>query len=361
MRGSDLIAALQAAGITRGSGVPCSYFGDFFEVAHGKTGFTYVPAPNEGSAVALASSFSLSGQPGFVVLQNSGLGNAINPLTSLCLPYGIPLLIFVSGRAWNKKDEAQHEVMGENLENFLKQCRCDVRVCPKDPVALKAQVLEMASAASSSHRPQAMIIPSGSFDLPTPAFPAGDVRPTRAEVLAVLLGKVRDQVLFSTTGYTSRDLFTLQDRPLNFYMQGSMGHAASLALGVAMEGKPVVVLDGDGACLMHLGALSMIAHARPRRFLHILLNNGTYESTGNQPTTAGNVDFCALARASGYPLAHRVGNLSDAAGWVDRGLAHDGPCLLEFPIRPTAETASPRISQKLSHHDIADRLQKHLR
>lgn len=368
MRGQALLDALASVGATRGSGVPCSYFGDLFDEVERRPTFKYLKAPNEGTAVAAAAGFALAGELPFVVMQNSGLGNAVNPLTSLVAPYRIPLLLFVSGRAWHSNDEPQHRLMGAHLDAFLEQCGARVFPVAASEAALQGVVAEMARVAREECLCAAMVIPKGTFALAkSPAPPAASApsveRLTRDDVLQALAARLSSEhVVVATTGFTSRDLFRICDRERNFYMQGSMGHASAIGLGVALSGHPTVVVDGDGACLMHMGALALVGQASPQRFCHVVLDNGAYESTGGQRVVDRPVDFAGVARALGYHYVVECTARADIERELATCLAHDGAaCLIVRTALDRANDASPRITEKYAHHEVARRVQHSLR
>lgn len=361
MTGEELLEALQAAGVRHAAGVPCSYYGNFFSAAEADDRFEYVPAPHEGLAVSLAAGWALSGKLSAVLLQNSGLGNAVNPLTSLVVTYRLPLLLFVSGRGWGHKDEPQHQVMGENLERFLDACAVPYSVCPAEPEAMKSAIAEAAAQAAKSCGPRALIVPKNTFTKATAKAPAANGRPSRREVIAALSPLLGDRALVTTTGFTSRDAYAVGDRPRNFYMQGSMGHASSIGLGLAMAGHPAVVLDGDGAALMHASALSMIAQATSAPLCHVILENGVYESTGNQAVWTNRPDFAAMARAAGYREVLRVRQGAELGEAFRRALSSSGPSCVVVEVRVDADAGpAPRITEGLQPHELASRLRESL-
>lgn len=324
--------ALEGIGIRLVAGVPCSYFtGALLAIAERST-LRYVPAANEGAALAVAAGARVAGTPSAVIAQNSGFGNLINPLTSLLLPYRIPVLVVMSMRGWPAASagEPQHVWMGKVVPRWLESLDVPYAFLEAGGRRLD-DVFEEASAALHAGRTAFVLV--GKNALANDAAGAnGSARRagiSRDDLARTLLAEARDAYVISTTGYLSRALFHAGDRERNFYMQGSMGHAASMALGVALA-RPeerVVVLDGDGAVLMHLGALATIGGAAPRNLVHVVFDNGVYESTGAQPTGAV-ADFAATARACGYRHTARV----DAQAALVRGLREalnaDGPAML---------------------------------
>jgi phosphonopyruvate decarboxylase len=179
-------------------------------------------------------------------------------------------------------------------------------------------------------------------------------RPAPTEVLRVVADRITDELVVATTGYTSRRLFAERDRPANFYMQGSMGHASSIGLCVALANprSRVVVLDGDGACLMHLGALGTIGQLGPANYVHIVLDNGRYESTGGQSVAAVRYDAAALA--AGYRRAARAASLEEVSARIDELFAGSGPAMLVIEVG-SDNTAPPRATASLPATEIRSR------
>jgi phosphonopyruvate decarboxylase len=294
-------------------------------------------------------------------MQSSGLGNAVNPLTSLVVPFRLPVLVLVSGRGWRTPDEPQHRLMGEHLEAFLQASGVPWLTCPSDVQSLGGLIEDAVERAREAEGPVAVVVPRGTFSrhvMPPPPAPG---RPTRGEVLRALVPRLRDRAVVSTTGFTSRDLHALADRDRNFYMQGSMGHAAGIGLALAQLGHRVVVLDGDGAALMHLGAMAMIGRHPGIHLCHIILDNGVHESTGNQPVSPAPVDFAAVARAVGYRHAGRCDSTTELDRELDAALGPEGPSCLVAQVR-VEDGAAPasRITDTLGHHELARRFRDSL-
>jgi len=300
------------------TGVPCSYLKPFINYVIDDPDLHYVGAANEGDAVAVAAGAGLAGQRGIVMFQNSGFGNAINPLTSLTHTFRIPVLIIVTlrGEPDGSADEPQHELMGRITGDLLDLLDIAWEWFPTDENEIES-VLDRAIASMDTRRlPFALIMRKGSVAAhalqSTPRVTRPEPRVTelpvpsarRMDMLRAVQANVdADAIVIATTGYTGRELYALDDRVNQLYMVGSMGCAASLGLGIALacRSRRVVVLDGDGALLMRLGALAMLGCQRPSNLVHILFDNGIHESTGGQTTLSAGVDFCAVASACGYP------------------------------------------------------------
>ena len=344
------------------TGVPCSFFQavyTFFRVKHPEL---YIPAANEGVAQAIACGAALAGMKSAVLIQNSGLGNLVNPLTSLNAPYRIPSLLFVSGRGVGIPDEPQHVLMGSITQTLLEQCGAKVWAMRDDPASFGKQ-LDEAEKAMAEGESCAFIVPKGTID----AFKADPDLPerpmSRARVLELTCEVAPpDSALVATTGKTARELFAIGDDPRNFYSMGSMGHAAGLALGIcrARPDRRVVVLDGDGAALMHLGTLSTIGACAPARLTHVVIDNETYESTGNQLTTSPTTDFTTVARACGYAAAIRADTEAEFRSALTRALESGGPTLIHVKVRLEGIPDVPRITTRHSAPEIASNFSQFL-
>jgi phosphonopyruvate decarboxylase len=341
---SALDTQLVELGYRHYAGVPCSSMKGLIDTAIG-TG-RYLIASNEGDAVAIAAGMYLGGARCAVLMQNSGLTNACSPFTSLTHTFEIPVLSCIGYRGEQpERDEPQHALMGSVTPALLDLLQIEWALLSSDPEEARLQLLR-AHEGLARHRSQALLVREGLFEpvagaVQTPPVQADPVPPPqteparrpgplprRLEVLRALVELAGDQTaLVATTGKTGRELYTLADRPGNFYMIGSMGCVASLGLGIALARpeRPVVVLDGDGSLLMRLGALASVAAYAPRNLLHIVLDNGTHDSTGGQPTLSPALDLVGAARALGYRRARSASDLDELVelvrGWQMHGLA----------------------------------------
>ncbi|GCD48122.1 phosphonopyruvate decarboxylase [Streptomyces paromomycinus] len=363
------VAALDNHGIGLVSGVPCSYFGGpISELAHWPD-IPYVPAANEGTALATAAGSRLAGRPAAVIAQNSGFGNLINPLTSLVLPYQIPVLVFVSMRGWPKASsgEPQHHWMGRVVPDWLDSLDVPHRMLLPDGPGLD-EVLEETRPVLASGRPAFVLVAKGAVQdekaVGTPdagTRPADGGLPDRDDLVKAVLAEVGPEFVFSTTGYLSRSLFNQGDRPRNFYMQGSMGHVASLALGSALArpSERFVVLDGDGSVLMHMGALTTVGHFAPPNLVHVLFDNQVYDSTGGQATTASTTEFDTIARGSGYRRVQYVASTAAVRPAIQDAFRAEGPTLLVVRGR-AGGAAGERASGAVTVPEIARRFSAEL-
>ena len=342
--------ALRDQGVDVFTGVPCSYFRSFVSFAASSDSLPYTAAASEGEAIGIATGAWLSGRMGAVLLQNSGLGNCVNPLTSLSATFGIPLLLMVSHRGEDGSDAPQHELMGEVTYGLLKTLRIPTYTLPTDDDGAERTLAEALTEARRSSRPVALVVGKGTFGSfdgdPRPAeaapsptspetLPGPRVTVTREAALRALVDVLDDRdLVVSTTGMTSRELFAIKDRPGTFYMVGSMGCAASIGLGVARcaVGRKVVVIDGDGALLMKLGTTATIGHYRPEGLVHVVLDNGTYETTGGQPTTSASVAFEQIAAGAGYARSLVVNDPTALARVVAEFVPGQGPLFVTLAI-----------------------------
>ena len=341
----------KARGLDFYTGVPCSFLTPLINRTISDRGIDYLGAVSEGEAVAIAAGAWLAGRGTVVMCQNSGLGNTINPLTSLNWPFRIPTLLVVTWRGQpGLKDEPQHELMGQVMDRLLDDIRIPHRAFPRSDAAIAETLAAASEAMTQTDLPFALIMEKDSVadegldQPPIVAVPRGtladrrgrDDPPTRVATLERLLAAAPDAAaIITTTGKCGRELFTLADRPQHLYLVGSMGCASAMGLGVALNvARPVIVLDGDGAALMELGNLSTIGAAAPGNLVHVVLDNGVHDSTGGQATVAPNVDFAQVALACGYRSAAACNDLTGFEAALTAALAETGPALVHMTVAP---------------------------
>jgi phosphonopyruvate decarboxylase len=354
---ADFHAALIRHGFTYFTGVPdsllkdlCAYISDHVPASD------HVINANEGTAVALAAGHHLAtGRVPVVYLQNSGTGNTINPLLSLADAgvYAIPMLLIIGWRGEpGVKDEPQHRTQGQIQERLMETIGLPYEVVDADSDP-EAVVGRAAEALAADARPRALLVRKGAFaSYALAGADEGVDRPplTRAQAIEAVLEHLHDDdIVVSTTGMTSREVFDYRERHgqghhRDFLTVGSMGHASQIALGVAVQhpDRTVVCLDGDGAALMHLGSMAIVGTQRPRNFRHIVINNGAHDSVGGQPTAARRIDLAGIADACGYVVSTRSETAEEIAQALDHLRAAHGPTFLEVRTASVAHTEAGR-------------------
>ena len=375
LEAGTFLQAAARSGIGFYAGVPCSFLTPLINRTLSDPSCRYVGAASEGEAVAIAAGAWLAGRRTAVMCQNSGLGNAVNPLTSLNTPFRIPTLLIVTWRGQpGLADEPQHALMGRITQRLLEVMELEHRRFPADAGSLAAAFAEARAAMDRDGLPFAWVMEKGdladeALDQPPPSSPPrgqrielsqGGARPTRIAVLERLLAEVPDAApIVATTGKAGRELFTLADRPQHLYQVGSMGCAAPMGLGIALTtGRRVVVLDGDGAALMKLGGLATIGARQPAGLLHVILDNGVHDSTGGQATVSASVEFAEVALACGYAGAFTCDTVPGFADAFARALEMTGPVLLHARIRPGSMQALGRPT--VAPHEVAQRFRAFL-
>lgn len=363
------------------AGVPCSFLTPLINGVIGNENITYVCSANEGDAVAAGAGAVLGGRRAVVMMQNSGLGNAVNPITSLAQIFRIPVLLVITLRGDPAlADEPQHELMGRITGPLLEQMEVPWEFFPDEPSDVDTVIGRADELMRRERRPYALIMRKGSVDggglplaSPDPPvrtgapcrrhreFRRGGSDPTRREALQRIIEHAHQDssVVIATTGHTGRELFAIADRPNHLYMVGSMGCASSLGLGLALA-RPdlrVVVVDGDGAALMRMGNFAAVGAHGGSNLVHIVLNNGRHETTGGQPTASGSISFAGVAEACGYAIALE----GDGLPLLDRLFNEQplgGPSFAELRIRPGARPGLPRPD--ISPEQVGRRLAAHI-
>ncbi len=374
LRTRDFGALLARHGYAFFSGVPCSYLAPLIDYASAEC--AYVGAVNEGDAVAHCAGARLGGRKAVVLMQNSGLTNALSPLSSLTEPFGIPVLGFVSLRL-GSADEPQHAIMGRATTTLLDAIGIAWVELSADQDAAARQLVE-ADRRVDAGASFFFVVRKDTFDAyphcvaPLPRRRNAELRslaeagigedaPLRHAALRVLAERRGPRTVFvNTTGFTSREMYGVDDAAWQFYMVGSLGCASALALGLALAQPDllVVAVDGDGALLMRLGALATNGTYAPANFLHVLMNNGCHESTGGQATVAGNVDFAGIAAASGYANAIDVATADELGARFSAWQAEPTPTFLHLRTRPG--TAGTLVRPALTAPAVRERLMRHV-
>lgn len=361
---------LKALGFKFYTGVPCSFLKDLINYSINEC--NYIAAANEGDAVAIAAGAYLGGRKPVVLMQNSGLTNAISPLTSLTYPFKIPVLGFVSLRGEpGLHDEPQHELMGEITEKMLDLMQIKWGfLSPIDHVARK----QVQKATDIIERKETFffVVKKGTFtseklnnDLweksenkKKTRKTAIDEMPSRYETLRTI-NQFKDEntIQLATTGKTGRELYEIEDAVNNFYMVGSMGCVSSLGLGLAYtrKDKDVIIIDGDGSMLMRMGSLATNGYYQPKNMLHILLDNLSHDSTGGQRTVSNNVNFVEITAACGYENSYYVHSLEELQAKIVEWKKTKGLTFLYLKIFPGSKENLGR--PKITPYEVKTRLQ----
>ncbi|HYQ56411.1 MAG TPA: phosphonopyruvate decarboxylase [Draconibacterium sp.] len=329
------------------SGVPDSLLKDICAYITDNTSpEKHIIAANEGNAIALAAGYHIaSGKIPLVYMQNSGLGNTVNPLLSLTNKqvYDIPLLMLIGWRGEpGKKDEPQHIAQGRLTLELLETLEVPYQILSGEPEEAKKQFDSAIAHISTKNQPYALVIRKGLFEkyeLKTKI--ENNYSLMREEAIKQIVEKLSgNEIIVSTTGKTSRELFeireTLGDKhDSDFLTVGCMGHANQIAIGMAIAEPEcrIICIDGDGALLMHMGSLAINGAVSPKNFIHIVINNGSHESVGGQPTVADSIDVVKIAEANNYKVAVSVSTADE----LDEALAAmektEGPALIEIKTK----------------------------
>ena len=319
IRPSYFIEKLRENGIDCFAGVPdsllkniCAYITDHFDAAHN------IITANEGAAVGLAAGHYLAtGQPACVYMQNSGEGNIINPLASLTDPevYNIPVLLLIGWRGRpGVHDEPQHVKQGKVTTGLLNVMGINYDVLSKDEDKVEKQIAKALKALQNKDM-FALVIEKDTFDeYKLQNVEKNDLTMSREEAIQTVAAALGEKdCIVSTTGMISRELFEYraamnQGHERDFLTVGSMGHASQIALGIALAQpeRRVWCFDGDGAAIMHMGSMAIVANKAPKNYVHVVFNNGAHDSVGGQPTVGLKIDLPAVAKAVGYKAAITV-------------------------------------------------------
>lgn len=341
------IDTLKGYGIDFYAGVPdsllknvCAYITDHFDAQHN------IIAANEGGAVGLAAGYHLAtGKVGCVYMQNSGEGNIINPLASLTdrEVYHIPMLLLIGWRGRpGVHDEPQHVKQGKVTTGLLNVMGVNYEVLSKEEDKAAKQIAKAVREIETTGDVFALVVEKDTFDSYTlQNVVENNYEMSREEAIQLVAASMdATAAIVSTTGMISRELFEYraamgQSHERDFLTVGSMGHASQIALGIAME-KPdrrVYCFDGDGATLMHMGGMAIVASKRPENYVHVVFNNGAHDSVGGQPTVGHAIDLPAIAKAVGYREARCVETRADLQCALKAMAGEQGPVLLEVRVR----------------------------
>jgi phosphonopyruvate decarboxylase len=379
------VEAARERGFDWYAGVPCSFLTPFINYVLQDPLLHYVSMANEGDAVALIAGVTLSGggRRGVSMMQNSGLGNAVSPLTSLTWTFRLPQLLIVTWRAQpGVADEPQHALMGPITPKMLETMEIPWELFPSEIDAIGPALDRATAHMDRTGRPYALVMQKGTvapYALKAGAGEAGtrpagrgrqavleslrrpaSARWSRQEALREVISHtpVGSTAVLASTGFCGRELYAIDDRPNQLYMVGSMGCVVPLALGLALA-RPdlrVVALDGDGAGLMRMGAFATVGAYGPPNLQHLLLDNGVHDSTGGQATVSANVSFAEIAAACGYASALETDDGARIGAWLGEQPI-DGPRFLRLMIRAGTPDGLPRPS--VTPIDVKTRLMQH--
>lgn len=322
---TNVFEILARNSVTFFTGVPDSYLNGFCNYALTNCPDRNIIAANEGNAVGIAAGhYFASREIPLVYMQNSGEGNAINPLASLVDKdvYAVPMLLLIGwrGQGDTEPNHPQHKLQGEITTKLLDVMHIPYTVLADSNDEFEDTIKKAVTYCRETRHPYALIAPKGVMADPDKPNNVDDTYPMgREEAIEIILDHMPGNTIYSaTTGRATRELFFLREKrgetkARDFLNVGSMGHASSVALGIAME-KPdryVVALDGDSAAIMHMGAMTMVSKVNVPNFMHIVLNNGAHESVGGQPSAGHLVDFTKIAEACGYATVGKAIEMED--------------------------------------------------
>jgi phosphonopyruvate decarboxylase len=372
------------------AGVPCSYLTPFINYVLQDDSLRYVSMANEGDAVALIAGVALAGDAGLphrrgiAMMQNSGLGNAVSPLTSLTWIFRLPQLLIVTWRGQpGVADEPQHALMGPITPAMLDTMQIPWELFPTEVDAIGPALDRATAHMDESGRPYALVMQKGSVAQYAlkPGTPlsgtrkasaaaaaavilpqrfAAAARASRQEALREVVAQTSSSAtaVLASTGFCGRELYAIADRPNHLYMVGSMGCVVPLALGLALA-RPdlrVLALDGDGAALMRMGAFATVGTYGPPNLLHLLLDNGAHDSTGGQATVSPQVSFAHVATACGYASSLETDDVSQVAAWLN-ATPEGGPRFARLMTRTGTPSDLPRPS--IAPIEVKTRLMRH--
>lgn len=370
MRASLLLEECLSAGIDFYTGVPDSYLKGLCDELYSRFGTdsrSHIVAHNEGGAIGLcAGHYIATGRPALCYMQNSGLGNAVNPLTSLTdtKVYGIPCLLVIGWRGEpGTKDEPQHIMQGQITLQQLDLLDIPYRILsPDTPDDAFQSDFSFICSVMEKRCPAAFVIRKGA--LTTDQHPAyGNANSmTREQAAGIIISNISgSDLIVSTTGKLSREIFEIRERNhephyRDFLTVGSMGHAVMIALGMCeqLPGRRVWCLDGDGAAMMHLGAMALIGQRAPANLVHVVINNGAHETVGGMPVCSGSLNLSALAKATGYTAvmsADSDQSLSEILASLDN---LSGPVFIEVKCAcgARADLGRPTIAPRDNLNDM---------
>ena len=342
-----IVDKLLSFGINFFTGVPDSLLKEFCLCVDDENSIeNHLITANEGCAIALATGHFLpSHRIPLVYMQNSGIGNAINPLLSLCdrEVYSIPMLIMIGWRGEpGVKDEPQHVKQGKIQEDLLSTLEIPYEIISKDTVDFSDKISRIVDLAKSTNRPTALLVKKGTFKKFGKSKNQKETndKMKREDALKVILDAFDEKTaIVSTTGKTSREIYEIREKNNQAHYQdfltvGSMGHCSSIALGIALAQpkRKVICIDGDGSAVMHMGTLTSIANEKPKNLFHIVLNNEAHESVGGQNTSAKGIKFSKIVDSMNKIKTFTIDNKVLLKKHIDSFILNGGPYFVELEI-----------------------------
>lgn len=370
---TELFALFQKYNFTFFTGIPDSTFKDwmqFLEKNNNKLLTNIIPC-NECESIAICAGYYLAtGKIGVVYMQNSGLGKIINPLTSLCDSeiYSIPVLLMIGWRGEpGKIDAPQHKKMGRIIDLLLKDLEIPFSILNPDINEIEKEIIKAKDYMEKNSAPFALIIKKGiikdnNLDKKIPVI----YELTREKALELIIDFFnQDEIFVSTTGKTSRELYEHRENlkeisQKDFLMVGSMGCAASIGLSIALQKKDrkVIILDGDGALIMQMGALATIGYESPPNLIHIVIDNESHESTGGQPTVSKSINIKEIALNCNYKYVALVLSKKDLENELVKIKNIEGPSMLV--VKANQKSRNDLGRPKISLIELKNKFMKYL-
>jgi phosphonopyruvate decarboxylase len=368
----SLFESFKSNGIEFYTGVPdsllkdiCAYITDQCDTNE------HIIAANEGASVALATGYHLAtGKIPLVYLQNSGLGNTVNPLLSLADKevYGVPMIVMIGWRGEpGIKDEPQHIKQGRVQNALLDAMEIPYEILDTKVPDVNGMIARLVQKTTTLGTPVALVVRGDTFEpykLIKDSITSFEMNREDA-IKEVLSNLTENDIIVSTTGKSSREVFEYrvekaEGHQNDFLTVGSMGHANQIALGIGLNTtKRVVCIDGDGAVLMHMGSLAIIGKSQVKNFIHIVINNGAHDSVGGQPTVAFDIDFVNIANACGYSAAYTISKKSEIGSTLNQIQMNNGPVFIEIKTNKGARAnlGRPTKSPKENKTSLMKRLE----
>ena len=369
-------SSLKHAGVEFFSGVPDSLLKDICAyITDNTSSENHIISANEGNAISIAIGYHLATKKvPLVYLQNSGLGNIINPLLSLADPdvYSIPMILLIGWRGEPSiNDEPQHIKQGKVTTDLLNVMKVPYEVLSSETTSEEADqiVKKIVRKAGNLNTPYALLVKKRAFEsykLKLDKYYERDL--FREEVIEIIINELNpDDIVVSTTGVASRELFEYrtkksQSHEKDFLTVGGMGHASQIALGISLvkKNRTVFCIDGDGALIMHMGGLAINASNAGANFKHIVINNCAHDSVGGQPTVGDKIDIRGIATSAGYRWSKKVSTIEEIIKTIQEMIEVKGPALLEIQVKKgfRKDLGRPTINPKENKKSFMKFLEK---